>query len=278
MVEVKKCRSKKHQIGGCGDPRCPEGLSIQTAVEEAVKNHDLSSFLNAREMQDAQPTFLSIRHGIINMVLSGDGKEIMFKYPAKRLAAIEAVKSIDKTDLRSFDDPREMENYLNNLYRPYGYVRLHPVEDTESGHDLKLLYVGNMQVDADVRGLGIGRHMRAMILRFADEHNYVVTGTPTESGDETLERTGDNEEEFKAHALAHKARLVKFYLDSGYEYNYAYRPYDKKSYWTGEPHPVDEEWEKKLNSAAAEFLRESGFYVRWPNGEIPANWMATKSA
>jgi GNAT superfamily N-acetyltransferase len=131
-----------------------------------------------------------------------------------------------------------------------------------------------MRVDADVRGTGIGRHMRATILKFADEHNYVVTGTPTESGDGSLSRTDDNKDEFKAHALAHKARLEKFYLDSGYEYNYAYVPVSSKNYWTNEPYPRNEEWVQKLNPAAARFLQDSGFYVRWPNNEIPKNWKA----
>lgn len=280
MVQVKKCRSVRHSFGGCGNPRCPEGLSIKAAINEAVNKHDLNSFLAAREMEDASPAYLRIDRGMMNMTMANKAKSATFKYPVSRPDVREHIRSIDKSHLQSFDDVDSMERYLNNLYGPYARVNLHEYKESDntyrdSGFDLKRLSVGDMQVDADLRGIGVGRHMRATVLKFADEHNYVVTGTPTESGDGTLEQTNDNHEEFKAHALAHKARLEKFYLDSGYEYNHAYIPvYPGTNYWTGEKYERDEKWEEKLHPAAARFLHDSGFYVRWPNNEIPKNWKA----
>lgn len=278
MVQVKKCRSTRHRFGGCGNPRCPEGLSIKAALEDAVKNHDLNSFLAARDLEGAKPSYLSIRDGMRTMYLSKDDETAQFNFPANRPAVAEQIKSIDKTELKSFDTVAEMENHLNSLYRPYAYISLREYTEDKayikSGLDLKRLSVANMRVDADVRGLGVGRHMRATLMKFADEHNYVITGTPTESGDGTMEQTKDNYEEFKAHCLAHKARLEKFYLDSGYEYNYAYHPWGEGDYWTGEPFPENPDWEKKLHPKAAHFLRESGFYIRWPNNQIPDNWKA----
>lgn len=279
MVKIKKCKSIRHRFGGCGNPRCPEGLSIKAALDDAVKNHDLNSFLAAKEMEGAKPSYLRIDQGMMNMMLATEEKVATFKYPISRPEVYEHIKNIDKTNVPSFEDIKSMESYLNNLYDPYARVRLHEYKESEtyrdSGFDLKRLSVGDMRVDADLRGLGVGRHMRATVLKFADEHNYVVTGTPTESGDGTMERTDDNHEEFKAHALAHKARLEKFYLDSGYEYNHAYIPVSPgTNYWTGEKYERDVEWEKKLHPAAARFLHDSGFYVRWPNNEIPKNWKA----
>jgi GNAT superfamily N-acetyltransferase len=280
MIKIKKCRSIRHRYGGCGNPRCPEGLSIKAALDEAVKNHDLNSFLAAKDMEGAEPAYLRIDRGMMNMTLSTNGKNALFKYPVSRPEVRDYIQSIDKSQINSFDDVDSMESYLNELYKPYARVRLHEYRESDntyrdSGFDLKSLSVGDMHVDADVRGLGVGRHMRATILKFADEHNYVVTGTPTENGDGTLEQTSSNYEEFKAHALAHKARLEKFYLDSGYEYNHAYIPVSPgTNYWTGERYEMDMKWEEKLHPSAANFLRESGFYVRWPNNEIPKNWKA----
>lgn len=276
MVKVKKCKSRKHSFGGCGSPRCPEGMSIKAALDDAVNNHDLNSFLEARdiELKSMRTPMLVMNRGMVDLMLSAEGKSAQFKYPANRPLVVKAINKIDKRQLPSFDDVKSMEGHLNDLYRPYAHVSLKEYTDKDSGLDLKRLSVANMHVDADLRGMGVGRHMRATILKYADEHNYVVTGTPSDSGDGTIDRNHDNHEEYKANAMAHKARLEKFYLDSGYEYNYAYSPNSPKDYLTGEPMPKNDEWEKKLHPAAAQFLRKSGLYVRWPNNEIPKNWEA----
>lgn len=279
MVKVKKCRSRKHSFGGCGSARCPEGMSIKAALDDAVRNHDLNSFLEARdiELDSIRPPMLVMNRGMVDLMLTAEGKSAQFKYPANRPLAVKAIKKIDKSHLPSFDDVKSMEAYMNDLYHPYAHVSLKEYNDKNNDLDLNRLSVASMHVDADLRGVGVGRHMRAIIMKYADGHNYVVTGTPTEQGDNTISRDYDNHEEFKAHALAHKARLEKFYLDSGYEYNYAYAPKSPKDYWTGEPMPKNDEWEKKLNPAAAQFLRDSGMYIRWPNNEVPQNWEATVS-
>lgn len=277
MIKMKKCRSRKHRSGGCGNPKCPEGLSIQAAMEEAVEKHDLNSFLQAREMTDARLSYLKNRNGMKQLFLSDEEKTAVFSYPVSRPQAVEHIKKIDKTNIPSFETVAELQTHLNDLYHPYALVRIVAESNTsplsQNIFDLKLLSVGDMQVDADLRGLGVGRHMRATILKFADEHNFAVIGTPTEGGDGTMNETDENREEFKAHCLAHKARLEKFYIDSGYEYNYAFAPYGK-NFWTDEPYPEDREWEKKLHPTAATFLRNSGFFIRWPNGEVPENWKA----
>lgn len=274
MVKVKKCRSRKHSFGGCGSSRCPEGMSIKAALDDAVKNHDLNSFLDARdiELKTVKHPMVNLDRGMINLMMVTEGKSAQFKYPANRPLVVKEIKKIDKTQLQSFDDVKSMESHLNDLYRPYAYVSIKEYAGNDNELNLKRLSVANMHVDADLRGMGVGRHIRATILKFADEHNYVVTGTPTDMGDGTLDRNHDNEEEFKANALAHKARLEKFYLDSGYEYNYAYSPQSPRELWSGELKPTDSDWEKKLNPSAAEFLRHSGVYVRWPNNKVPQNW------
>jgi hypothetical protein len=38
--------------------------------------------------------------------------------------------------------------------------------------------------------------------------------------------------------------------------------------------PKNDEWEKKLHPDAAQFLRKSGLYIRWPNNKVPQNWAA----
>jgi hypothetical protein len=124
MVQIKKCQSKKHSIGGCGAPRCPEGLSIKAALDEAVKNHDLNSFLSARAMVGATPSWLDSKQGMMTLTLADEEKRAWFKYPANRPEVLEHIQSIDKSQVLSFENPESMEEYLNTLYRPYASVFL----------------------------------------------------------------------------------------------------------------------------------------------------------
>lgn len=279
MVQIKKCRSVRHHLGGCGDPRCPEGLSIKAAMKEAVDNKDVAAFLKARALLDGKPTALFVDKGFNSLYVQNreTKEETQVRFVASRPEIAKAVnEALDRTVFPSFETIDELTSYINDAYRPYARLQVYDYEDEVKG--FKRLSVASMHVDADLRSQGIGKYMRKLLCKFADEKGYILTGTPTNSGDGSIEHTNDNEEEFKAHAIAHRNRLIKFYLDNGYEYNYAYIPvdYSRGDYWTKEPYPENQEWVDKLNPDAQKFLSQSGFYIRWPNGEIPKNMLAKK--
>lgn len=276
MVQIKKCRSRKHSFGGCGDPRCPEGLSVKKALDTAVQSGDLDEFFRVRDLKNVKPTIYGIQDGFAKVWLR-DKKTDETAYTmfvADRPEVQQAISEMDRTTIHSFDNLNDLKKYLNDEYRPYAHYDVREYVDEKTG--VTRLSVANMKVDADLRGQGIGKYFRQTLTKYADEHDCIITGTPTNSGDGSIEPLADNEEEYKAHALAHRERLIRFYLRHGYEYNYAFKPYDRVDYWTKEPYPQNAEWVDQLNEAGQQFLADSGFYIRWPNGEIPKKLRARK--
>lgn len=277
-MKIKKCRSKKHSYGSCGDPRCPEGLSIQAALETAARDKNLSEFFAIREKSDIQPTHLGLDNGFARLWVQtkGKGEDKPLIFVADRPAVRAAASKINRTTIPSFKTVKEMEAHINDLYRPYAHVSLREYHNQKLG--VTRLSVADMKVDADLRGQGIGQWIRSTITKHCDENGYIITGTPTNGGDGSMEQFDSNYEEYKAMALAHRQRLINFYLRNGYEYNYAVDNYDNGhgDYWTKEPFPKNQEWVDQFNPEAQNFIAESGSYIRWPNGVIPKTMLARK--
>lgn len=270
MLRRKKCLSRKHQrYGSCGSSKCPEGLYLPTALATAQQKHDLDKFLLQHNL-DPNTAQLSYFNGLIDLQFRKQSQTLSFIYPVQRPEAQKIISRIPKHTTRSFRHVSEMEYYLNKLYHPYASVSLSYC--TEPSHELNQLYVGEMNVDFDVRGNGIGRHMRATICRFASERGYAVFGSPTETGDGTITEHCGDIEKYNEHCLQHKQRLEEFYLSSGYELNRVYAPQS-----TGEARRIEDvEWAQKFNESALQILREAERFVRWPEGKIPANWLRNR--
>lgn len=279
---TKKCRSKSRNPngGGCGDPQCPEGQQeIDSRIVTAINNSDLNSYIAAKEAQEPTPPVLKRPAGLPTAAIEAAlGTMLPVSTRPKGLPTSPwgnstspkaFAASVNKNNLPSYSDVKSMEEGLNKLYEhngiAYGFVELAFVEQG----DLKIIEVEDMQVDKQVRGMGVGRHMRATIMQFADKNNCVVAGIPTSAGDGTVPKTS---EEYPANQLSHRKRLEKYYLDSGYEYNHAF--YLNTDPLTHEEIEKDPEWVKQFNEEAIGFLRTSGQYVKWPNNTIPANWRA----
>lgn len=264
MVQIKKCQSKKHNGKGCDDPRCPERVSVEAALNAAVLNEDLNKFLSIREQLEENP-------------LSGIAKIIWKKNQTQEFQNQQLLLNKNKVQnklsrgIKSYPDLYSLRKDLNEHFYPHAQLIVEELGNDSSGFDLKGVSVDDMQVAPEYRDMGIGRYIRATILKFADEHNYVVTGIPTEGGDGSIQ---SHEEGFREHALAHRTRLENWYLNHGYEYNYAFDTAEAADPLTGEAYPTDPSWETKLHPAAVEYLRDSGFYIRWPNNTIPENWKA----
>lgn len=278
-MKIRKCRSKKHSFGGCGDPKCPEGLSVQAALDTAMRDKNLNEFFAVREKHDIQPTHLGMDNGFARLWVQDNGQplEAPLIFVAERPAIQAAVAKIDRSVVPSFGTVKAMEDHINNLYRPYAHVSLRQYDNVKLG--VTRLSVADMKVDADLRGQGIGQWIRSTITKHCDEKGYIITGTPTNGGDGSMDQTNDNYEEYKAKALAHRQRLINFYLRNGYEYNYAVDNYDymnRGDFWTKEPFPQNQEWVDKFNLEAQNFIAESGSYIRWPNGVIPKSMLAKK--
>lgn len=274
MVQIKKCRSKKHQFGGCGDPRCPEGLSIDVAIKTAAKKGDVNGFLKARSLKDIKPEILTVTDGFANLsvVDKTTFEREKFRFVVDRPEVRKAIDEMDRRTIHSFDTIDNLERYLNSEYSSYASIHVFVNESESLG--VTRYSVGDLHVDADLRGMGIGGYFRKTLTKFADEHNSILTGTPTNEGDGSIENTDRRDAEFKAHALAHRNRLVKFYEKHGYEYNYAFEPAIDKDYWTGDENPVNKQWVDQLNKSGQDFLKDSESYIRWPNGEIPESMKA----
>jgi GNAT superfamily N-acetyltransferase len=266
MVTIKKCQSKKHNFGGCGDPKCPEGLSIQKAVETAAKDGNISAYFTARQLQDKNNKSLYISNGIASLFIESS----IYKFVASRPEVVKEINSYDRSTIPSFNSYEDLKEHLGS-YRPYAYAMVQKYDGYGPDGNITRLSVGTMEVDADLRGMGLGSYFRKVISKYADENSYILSGTPTNSGDGTMDHNDDNTEQFRQHALDHRARLEHFYLRTGYEHNYGTMPsvHSQKDYLTNKPTPHDAKWYAKFNEYGQNLLADAGSYIRWPNNTIP---------
>jgi hypothetical protein len=278
-MKAPKCRSRKHGRagGGCTSPRCPEGLYVKKVIEDALKNADINAYLTARQMEGNRAEVLSVEKGVATIHVDGE-TPLVVSGPIDRAGLREQLTRLDKTVVPSFKDLGELSEGVKKLYSPYLSMRLTYSEDRQGR---KALYVSDMNVDADLRSAGMGRHVRAMLAKHCDENNIMLFGTPTEAGD----RSYDGERlsqvspvEHKVRALAHKQRLVRYYERSGYERNWGFQYVDRADALTGLPHEENLGWREKFNSQGLKFLENAGEYVRWPNGVIPKNMLGKDEA
>jgi GNAT superfamily N-acetyltransferase len=278
MVTIKKCQSKKHSFGGCGDPRCPEGLSIQNAMEHALKDQDVMAYIEARQLKDLKPNMLFIDNGMAALFVNHSGEEQTdtLRFKANRPEVLEYINSIDRTTVPSFETLKDLEKHINDTYRPYASFSLRQYDGYGPNKDITRVSVADMRVDADLRGAGLGSYFRKTLLKHADEKGYVVSGTPTNSGDGTLEHTDENHEEYVQHAINHRARLEHFYVRNGYEKNYGTLPvvHGQEDYLTKKKLETNQPWLDRFNHYGHELLFDAGSFIRWPNNQIPASLLA----
>lgn len=302
MTRIRKCRSKKRNPngGGCGDPQCPEGPKTKVAVpregalpplppkksapaspssgalprtgalpplrpkennrmEEALTNKNLDKFIQAKEAQRQAQAQAQKR-----------------EEEAQRRANLETqIAAIDKTHLENFSTVEDMSMKLREMYPGVELALSDTDEKVNQEHGLREICVVSIMVEEPtLRNKGVGTHMRRTILKFADEHNYMVSGDPTTEGDGTIKQDQVSTEEWNAHCLAHRERLIEWYMRYGYEYNHLNSYAGKNDPLRNTPFPKDEEWGKQFNPEAVKVLRKAGAYVRWPNGEVPESWKA----
>ena len=254
---IRKCQSKKHLTGGCGDPQCPEGLSIQVALQDALKNDDIVAYLEARGKLKQKPERVKKVNGYVEIDFGPvkHGKHAVALVEPNRPEFKTAIAGLDKTKILSFGNIRRIEAYFNEKYAGAATVKLTVKKDVETGW--AELHVMNLNVDSDLRGLGIGTEIRKTLIRHADEQGYILGGSPTSAGDGSTARTGAYDPEWEASAEAHRQRLVKFYLKHGYILN----PSEKSA---------TKENSDGLTSNAKAFLTTiEAKYIKLPNGVYP---------
>lgn len=252
-------------MGGCGDPKCPEGLSIKLALENALASGDLDAYFSARELQSVKATHLRKTEGWGKLtVIDRAGRTAFVKVKLARKDFVDQVKAVDKTVVPSFDGYDELNQYVSTLYGKSVYYNLHhyPKSDREAHERIS---VGQISVDADIQNLGISNHLKSILVRYADEHDVIISGTPTNKGDGTLQ---EGEEGWLENALAHRARLVRSYKKFGYVENVCFE-WSQPDYLTGEEQTVNWDEVNKFTLEARGSLRDAGMWVRWPNGVIP---------
>jgi hypothetical protein len=286
MVAIRKCQSRKHNFNGCGDPRCPEGLSIEVALTDAVNNGSLDEFFAVRDKTKVDAKSLFNRDGFGLLIIQDPNSEfiIPIKVPLNRPEVKKEIAEIDKTIIPSFDNLDELRQHIRDLYHPYARISLVEHKGYENP-ELRSVSVGTLQVDAGLRGMGVGQHMRSMLTKFADEHELVISGTPTNGGDGQMSEPDDKNSAawrtWRDKALAHRQRLERFYLRNRYQKNWGWRTLSYNNtidYLTKEDLVIgNKKWEKQFNPAALEYLGISvGQYVRFPNGVIPEVFAAKR--
>jgi GNAT superfamily N-acetyltransferase len=270
---IRKCQSKKHLQGGCGDPKCPEGLSLQVALEDALANNDISAYLDAKGKLHEKPKYVSKVNGWVEMDFGKvQGHPVLAIVEPNRPEVKAAIAKLDKNEILSFHTLKRLESYFDHRYGGAATVKLDIRED--KGHGWKELHVVNLNVDADLRGLGIGTQIRRTLIRHADEHGYILGGTPTSSGDGSKRRTEAYDPELDQHVAAHQERLRKFYVKHGYIRNPCTRDYQIQD--TDEAKTYRETESAKLTEDAQKWFRNrDASYIKLPNGEYPTGMKLT---
>lgn len=278
MVQIQKCRSKKHSFGGCGDSRCPEGLSIQANMDAALADKDVMAYIAAKQLKDIEPNMVFANKGFTELhITHNKGTHVdVLKFINPRKEALEYVESLDRTHIPSFETVKDLQNYINDTYNPYASMFVREYKGYGPKKTITRLSVANMDVDADLRGAGIGSYFRKVLLKHCDEKGYIVSGTPTNSGDGSIEHHDHNHEEFKQHALHHRARLEHFYERNGYERNYGSEPviHGDQDFWTKQQLEQNQSWVDKFNKHGQDLLYDAGAFVRWPNNTVPKELLA----
>jgi GNAT superfamily N-acetyltransferase len=283
MVAIKKCQSKKHSTyGGCGDPRCPEGKSIRQAMDKAVQQKDVIAYMEARKLKELPTNSLTFHGGglVSAMLLDDEGMvEDAVRFVLPRSGAIEYIKELDRKTLPSFATYTELQDYINTTYHPYASISLRQYDGYGPDKNISRISVADMTVDADLRGSGVGSYFRKLLIQHADENGYIISGTPTNSGDRTMEHTNDNTDEFREHAINHRSRLEHFYLRNGYERNYGTRAsiYGERDFLTKKKLSHDAEWYSKFNEYGQNLLADAGSFIKWPNNTIPSTLLKASS-
>jgi hypothetical protein len=278
-MRTPKCQSKKHNTSyGCSSPRCPEGLYVKKVIGDAIKNHDVTAYLKARDLQNAATRVVHIQNGIATVGVRDDkGQNVIVSAPIDREEIRQALRDIDKTDVPSFETLDDLGAHVESLYSPYLKLSLHY---EESKYGWKHVYVQDMSADADLRSTGMGRHVRNMLAKYCDEKSILLFGTPTDAGDRSYDRDFDTrvtKEEHVQKAIAHRERLKNYYLKTGYEKNEGFRYSFPKDHLTGEVREVNHEWREKFNMQALGYLGEAGEYVRWPKSGIPKSMISKRA-
>jgi hypothetical protein len=273
-MKAPKCRSRKHNPygRGCTSPRCPEGLYVKKVVADALKNADVNAYLTARQMEHNPAQVVSVKKGVATIRVEG-ATPLTVSGPINRIELREQLTAMDKTSVPSFTNLKDLSSHVEELYSPYLTMRLSYKEDRQGR---KSLYVADMNVDADLRSTGMGRHVRHMLAKHCDANNIMLFGTPTEAGDRSYDSERYSQvspEEHAERSMAHKQRLIRYYEKTGYERNWAFKYVTRVDYLTNKPHDTNPEWKEKFNSQALTLLADAGEYVRWPNGEIPKHML-----
>jgi len=281
-MKTPKCQAKEHSGRyGCSSPRCPEGLYVQKVIGDALKNKDVSAYIEARQLQDRNKKIVSIEKGVATLKIDSSddtGKSAVYVTgPIDRDEIRAQLTAIDKSKVPSFESIHDLSEHVRSLYEPY--LNISVDMNDSSPYGWKHVHVYEMDVEADLRSTGMGYHVRRMLSKFCDEHDAVLSGTPTNGGDRSYNRnyvTQVTPELHKENAIRHKKRLEGYYLRSGYMKNYAYSYADSVDYHTGLPHEQNDEWRAQFNEKGEAFIAQAGEFIRFPKGKIPNSMLAGK--
>jgi hypothetical protein len=162
-----KCRSKKHTfVGGCGDPRCPEGLYIKAALDKAIASEDFNAYFTIQEQQRLEPTMLTTDSGwgslwVVDPVTNKTAKTHV---PLTRPDLRKQVENVDKTNIPSFKNFQEFNDWVDNTY-PTGVFYRPVYYKNEQDLGVDLISVSQITIDADLRGLGVSNHLKNVLCK-----------------------------------------------------------------------------------------------------------------
>jgi GNAT superfamily N-acetyltransferase len=254
-----------HTPHGCKNKNCPKGLSKDWAKKQIAKDADLQAQLASHGITEVDGRnvygYKTDGWGEWDVQQKNGKQKAALRIPLNRPYLAEEVADIDKSITPSFKSMKELTHFAHELY---GDNMLFITDQRPAG----VIYVVDLFIDADLRGLGVGGHIMRMIEKYADEHEQVITLSPTEGGDGSLARDTVNEDAFQKNRREHQAKIWSFYERYGFERNLAFAGY-AEDFVNGGQAKGDDSFIQSLEPNYMSNVN-LGVMVRYPNGEKPA--------
>jgi len=250
-MPIPRCQSKNRRSGGCGDPRCPENLYIQNALVTAIRHGDIDGFMRARQVASVKSSDVENFDVLTISERSGEVKKF-FGLPVGSpkmvsrdflVPSVHPASLVDKSEVKAFGSFSQASKYVKFLYGDSVQLNMmadYPVQGFAN--------LGNIFVNKDARGLGVGRHIISMLKRASDINGQVISLTPANSEEGRINQGNTYTPEKDA---AYRGRLEKYYQSLGFVFVRDVR--------------------SQITEQAYRSIRAGGSMVYFPNNVIPKN-------
>lgn len=217
MSRIPVCQSKKRSgVGGCEDPRCPEKMYYNKALDIAVANGNIDEFIRLQAKMNPISVQPSQNEGFdviqYSETLTVSKTFLGIKRTSQRISkqsvevlAHNFIDDIDFNDVSAFSSFTGVTNHVKKIYGDN--VELNIIENYPSPG---VSYLANISVKKEYQNSGVGSHVLRIIHATADKLNTPIMLEPAVNEAGRLRVDGLSDED-KIIGLDYQKRLRQYY-------------------------------------------------------------------